>query len=382
MILDLFLQSISPFINYISSYYSWVIVLAMSQISFIIFYSTNFKLSSSSLIRYIQVLFIISIPLFILSIYLLLIHDSMVYPNVVCNIDDINIGTKVEANGHVHINDEKSGMAFAATGAIVGVSAAMAKSVAKSPMPPIQKVGFVAAGAIVGGAVSVVSNYANRALSGASGTSVSSNVSKFIGDSQLSPLQGMLFWLEIIDYACLSIVYLLIIQLVFKLYFKDSISLNLSKLLGDNFNVKVEYYLNKIIKWNKKMSVMWIWFGSVILIFGISSKVYFVNFMSIHSDKIINSHNSVNNKIVTTFYPSIQDGLFNLMITNYVSLVIIIGLIIILLRKFHFNKDISNIYIWILVVILIITLAFSGYIFNELYTNLDSYVNIYNSINK
>jgi len=58
------------------------------------------------------------------------------------------------------------------------------------------------------------------------------------------------------SYVCLGILYLLIIQLVFKLYFKENINLKLSKLLGNSTNIKIEFYLNKIIKLNKRMSVL------------------------------------------------------------------------------------------------------------------------------
>jgi hypothetical protein len=127
-------------------------------------------------------------------------------------------------------------------------------------MPPLQKAGLVMVGAAVGGGLSVATNYANSALTGTSGTSsnsnIDNNISKLIGDSQLSPLQGVLSSLEIIDYACLAGIYILIIQLISKLYLGNSVNLNFSGLLGNNFNNKIEYYLNKIIKLNKQMSIL------------------------------------------------------------------------------------------------------------------------------
>ena len=63
------------------------------------------------------------------------------------------------------------------------------------------------------------------------------------------------------NYLCLALIYLLIIQLIFKLYLKDNISFNISKLLGNNINIRVEFSLNKIIKLNKQMSIIWIWFA-------------------------------------------------------------------------------------------------------------------------
>ena len=64
-------------------------------------------------------------------------------------------------------------------------------------------------------------------------------------------------------------------------------------------------------------------------------------------------------------------------VANYLSLGVIISLIIILLLIFHFNKKLNVIYIWFLV-----TLTYFAYTSGELYTNLDSYVNIYYYIKK
>jgi hypothetical protein len=47
------------------------------------------------------------------------------------------------------------------------------------------------------------------------------------------------------------------------------------------------------------------------------------------------------------------------------------------LLKFHFNKNINNIYIWLTLLILIITLTFSAYIFGDFYTHVNDYINQY-----
>ena len=84
------------------------------------------------------------------------------------------------------------------------------------------------------------------------------------------------------------------------MHVKDSINLGLSKLLGNNINRKIEYYLNKIIKLNKQISVFWIWFILAIVLFGILIYIYGINAMSANIDRFINLHNSVNNNIVPT----------------------------------------------------------------------------------
>jgi group I intron endonuclease len=49
-------------------------------------------------------------------------------------------------------------------------------------------------------------------------------------------------------------------------------------------------------------------------------------------------------------------------------------------KMIFFNKEISIIYIWLLLILLIIALSFSAYTCNELYTNIDSYINVHNNI--
>lgn len=62
----------------------------------------------------------------------------------------------------------------------------------------------------------------------------------------------MLFDIQGLNATCLSLIIILIIQIIFKFYLKDSIKLNLFNILGINLNNNLEYYLNKIIILNKK----------------------------------------------------------------------------------------------------------------------------------
>jgi hypothetical protein len=131
-------------------------------------------------------------------------------------------------------------------------------------MPPLQKIAAVVGAGITGGITHSILSAANRTAiktenartSVPSSTITDSHINKLIDDSYISPLQEILFNSEIMSYTCLGLTYILIIQLVFKLYFKNSVSLNLSKLLGSAINTKLEYYFNKIIKLNKQVSVM------------------------------------------------------------------------------------------------------------------------------
>lgn len=279
----------------------------------------------------------------------------------------------------------------------VGLGGAVGKAVAKSSLPPLQKAGVIIGSGLVAGLGHSMISTLNRSqvlsenndkstASNTTSTYINSNISKLMDDSESSPLQNLLFQLEAMDLVCLSLMYLLIIQLVFKFYFKDNVNLNLSKLLGNNINMKIEFYLNKIIKLNKKMNIIWIWFIFIILVYGLSISAYTIHSISTNMDSFIDVHNSfnsnfINNSIFIT-NKSIKDILLNLEITNYVSIFIIISLIAQIVFKFHFNKTVNNIYIWLMLLILILTLAFSAYTYNDLYTNIDSYVYTYINFRK
>jgi hypothetical protein len=60
----------------------------------------------------------------------------------------------------------------------------------------------------------------------------------------------------------------------------------------------------------------------------------------------------------------------------------VLCLMVILYFKFRLNKNINTIYVWLLVILLIVTLAYFAYISGDLYSNIDSYVNIYNNLKK
>ena len=101
-------------------------------------------------------------------------------------------------------------------------------------------------------------------------------------------------------------------------------------------------------------------------------------------DNLVNAHLSLHplkdNLYITD--RSIEEVLLYLQWGNYICLIILFILMVQIIFKFHFNKDINSIYIWLLILALIVTLALSGYISNDLYDNLDNYVYTYSNINK
>lgn len=159
---------------------------------------------------------------------------------------------------------------------MVGLGGAVGKAVTKSCLPPLQKAGVIIGSGLIAGLGHSMISTINRSLvssenidkstasnttstaSNTTSTDINSNISKLIDDSQSSPLQDLLFQLEAMDFVCLSLIYILKVQLIFKFYFKDNINLNLSNILGIKFNKILEFYLNKIIGLNKKISIIWI----------------------------------------------------------------------------------------------------------------------------
>lgn len=154
-------------------------------------------------------------------------------------------------------------------------------------MPPLQKAGIiVSSGLITGIGHSIIANVnryrnwdENNSVTNTTSTigtkdtvnAVNSNINKFMDSTTpTSPLENLLFDIEALNYICLSLMFILIIQISFRFYFKDNVKLNLSSVLGDNLNKSIEYYINKTIMLNKKMSHIYIWFAIILIIIGLS----------------------------------------------------------------------------------------------------------------
>jgi hypothetical protein len=231
--------------------------------SLTLLYLDNLKLSNIKLIKYIQIFSFVCVPIyFIYNMYHTLnISVSEIIFFMADNKD-------IDLHGHVKVDKEAGkaigqGLQTIGLGAtIAGVATAVSKAVAKSGMPPIQKASVVVGSGIAAGFGHPLLSSINRKAVTAENkfssveSSTNSQVQNFINDSHSSPLQDFLFSGEMLTYVNLSLTYILVIQLVYKLYFKDTINLNLSKFLGINVNSKVEFYLNKTIKLNKQMSII------------------------------------------------------------------------------------------------------------------------------
>ncbi len=270
----------------------------------------DFKLSKNHFIKYVQIIYFIGIPLYVTyNLYhVISMIDIISYVN-----DNNNINPDIDFNATVSI--EKDAAAELSKGmqtigsqiglgtSIVGIGAAVGKGIAKSAMPPIQKAGIIVGSSLIAGlGHSIISNVnRNKVLqdnistkSITSSNSTNDVLNKLIDNTTpSSPLENLLFDIEALNYICMSLVIILIIQILFKFYLKDSISLNLSNLLGTNLNNKLEYYLNIILKLNKKMSFIYIWLILVALLVGLSFSGYASSELYNNLDSYIAVHTSL-----------------------------------------------------------------------------------------
>jgi len=273
---------------------------------------------------------------------------------------------------------------------MVGVAGAVGKALTKSGMPPLQKVGIILGSSVISGIAHSRISIMNRNmindtdLNSSSSIETNYNISQFLNDSISSPLQDLLINFEMMSYVCLSLIYIIIIQLLFKLYFKDEIKLKIFYILNANWRTNINYYLNKIIKSNKQMSIIWTWIGILLITFALCFDAYTLHDVYNNIDSYVKIHNSLHSNSAYndsyTIDTSILDMLLYSRIFNFISIIIMFYLILQLIQLFHLKKDISNTIIWILIVLLILNLAFSAYIFNDLYTNIDNYVNMHISM--
>jgi hypothetical protein len=235
--------------------------------SLTLLYLDNLKLSNIKLIKYIQIFSFVCVPIYFIynMYYTLNISVSEIIFFMADNKD-------IDLHGHVKVDKEAGkaigqglqtiGSQLGLGATIAGVATAVSKTVAKSGMPPIQKASVVVGSGIAAGFGHTLLSSINRKAVIAENkfssveSITNSQVQNFINDSHSSPLQDFLFSGEMLTYVSLSLTYILVIQLVYKLYFKDTVNLNLSKFLGINVNSKVEFYLNKTIKLNKQMSII------------------------------------------------------------------------------------------------------------------------------
>ena len=288
--------------------------------SLVLLYFDDFKLSKVKYIKYIQLFSLIIIPVcFTHSIYSISYISLSDFINYAAdkNSNDVNL------HGHVTLDKEGAkaiGQGLNTIGSQIGLDATMAgigtavgKTIAKSSLPPVQKAGIVVGASMIGGLFhskittinrnKIMEQHINNSVSDINtrGTTTNNvdnpNISKFMDDSTSSiPLEDLISNLEITNYVCITMLVFLAIQILFKIHFIDNVKLDMSPVFGDKINNTLEYYINKIISLNKKMSTIYIWLILITLIIGIYSSIYAIHDLHVNLESYINVYNNIKNK--------------------------------------------------------------------------------------
>ncbi len=215
----------------------------------------------------------------------------------------------VNLHGHVNVTADAAkelskaittvGSNWGLGASMVGIGTAVGKAIAKSGMPPVQKAGIIVGGSVISGVGHSMITKINRnsvmlESNSAITTSNSNNISKFMDDTDsYSPLEGILSDINILNITCISLLFILIIQLCFKLYFNTYVKVNLNNYIGIRNSTNLEYYLNKIILLNKKMSTVFIWLIIIFVVLGLFFS-YYGSYVLLHNiDSYITVHNSL-----------------------------------------------------------------------------------------
>lgn len=364
--------------------------------SLVMLYLDGFRLSEIKIFKYIQIFTFTFIPvvLFIFSYGETILADFVLY----AKDNDIDL----HAHGHISVDKEAGkaiGTGLSTLGSQLGLGTTMAAigsavgaSIAKSGMPPLQKAALIVGSAAAAGVGHSFISAANRdavrtensTTSAGEAANIGSHVSKLVDDSQISPLQEVLFNGEILNSIGLTVLYVLIIQFIYKLYIKEKINLNWSWFVGTNINNKFEFYFNKMIKLNKQMSIGWIWLGLTLIMLILGANFYVLYKLDMNLDSFIEGYISFNPNYLENVSYIPTKGIGNIISTlymiNIITLISCTLLIAGVIWKFHFNKNINNIFIWLAVIMLILALAFISFTFGDLYFHLDGYVKMYISL--
>lgn len=133
--------------------------------SIVSFYLNDFKLHNNVFITYLQLLCLILIPLYVMyktySIY------NYVHILTCVKDSDINLNTSVSIGKDAVVELLKGissiGSQAGLGASIVGVFAAIGKSITKSSIPPVQKTAIIGGGALMGGLLHSGITHVNRA---------------------------------------------------------------------------------------------------------------------------------------------------------------------------------------------------------------------------
>lgn len=225
-------------------------------------------------------------------------------------LEDNKPGNTVNIGGNVELTQESAeslGRNIGFAGTVGGIAGGVGKAISKSSIPPLQKASIVVASGAAAAGIFLAGSNLNRGLNSNTSSSSSSSsanslsstkpdiVSKLIDDSgsisNNSELMNVILGLNMITYACLSLIIILFMMILFKFFLnEDKIKLNLSGLIGDKLNKSLNYYFIKIIQLNKKTSTVYILIIFIVLFISLAFEGYFITLLYNNLDKFIDLH--------------------------------------------------------------------------------------------
>lgn len=301
-----FFLSIISFILYL---YNFNLLISYLEKSFFIlffffltiFYLDEFKLSNNKLIKYFQIIififFIIYIIYYIISIYLWDSHglNEIIFKANSNDIKDIIDNKDITLKGKV-VLDKEAGVEVAkglstlgsnvGLGACVGgMAAGVSKTLAKSPLPPIQKVGLVIGAGLAGAVIHAGANainaqtHAERSINKSlisTDNIIPKDSHEFI-DSIINntPLEILLQSICALNSISIWLITILLMQILFKLYISDKPKLKIIDYILPSYSENIKTYIYKLIKLNKNMNIFYTIFLIVLLFICVFYSFYF-----------------------------------------------------------------------------------------------------------
>lgn len=266
------------------------------------FYLDEFKLSYNKWIKYFQIiifiLFIFYIIYYIVSIYIgnyNLINDIIYKVNsddikdAIENKDIVLKGKVVldkEAGTEVARGISNLGSNIGLTGCVGAMAAGVAKTVAKSPLPPVQKAGLVIGAGIIGAVIHTgasainaqthAERSINKSLASTNQNILPKDHHEFISSvNNSTPLEILIQSICILNYVCLWLIIILFIQILFKLYISDKPKLKIIDKILPSYSDNLKMYIYKMIKLNKNINIFYSILAIILLFICIISSLYF-----------------------------------------------------------------------------------------------------------
>ena len=286
-----------------------------------IYWLDGFNISTNKLIKNLQItvfiIFIITMISVIISTYL---SDFTLYDSISLKInqeDAKNVTEKVTLQGKVVLDKDAGtqvakgvsnlGSNLGLAGCVGALTASVAKVITKSPLPPVQKAGFVVVGGIIGAGLHTGASAINaqthklndttKHINSSDKKEIMEGVNKFL-DSDFAndntPLQILLQCISILNSASLWLIIVLVIQTFFKFYISDRPPLKFLDYMLPGFNYKIKEYIYKLIYINKKMNTVYMIIAYILLFISILGSGYFAwelnNNLSQYVDTYISIH--------------------------------------------------------------------------------------------